>query len=102
MTNSLTSAGYIVTDKAHSAIHGFGATADEAWADMISGLSNAGVTVIGDIYDADISVEWPEQTPANNYEISAATKGLLDAVATQGGNIAWRRRGAVSCLPDEQ
>jgi len=103
MTKSIIkSAGYIVTDKAQSAIYGYGPSADEAWASLVSEMSLAGVTVVGEIDDAEISVSYPHETPANNYKIFAATGALLAAVDENGGNISWGRRGLVACLPSEE
>jgi hypothetical protein len=103
----LESAGYVVVDD--QAVWGSGPTAQAAWESFLSGMSDAGIKVRGEIDDADgAALErdqygdvLPDQTPANRYKIHAATRALLDRVAEQGGDIAWRVRGVVACLPDE-
>ena len=102
MTNHLSSAGYIVTDRARSAIYGFGPNEDDAWENFVNEMEMARITVVGEIDDAEIACEYPHETPANKYQIFAATRALLDRVGEVGGNISWALVGCVACLPEER
>ncbi len=105
---SLHSSGYIVCGKFDGVICGFGPSADAAWDNFTGFMIDSGIKVRGEIDDAEIEMEHdadgslePDQTPANEYKIMAATAALLKAVEDRGGDISWKRVGVVGCLPEE-
>jgi hypothetical protein len=88
MTNTVKTAGYIVTDN-EGAIHGAGVTADEAWADMKVTMEWAGIALLSD--DADSSEELGSWTRESNLTIRPAGASLLAAIEAGGGTISWGR-----------
>ena len=96
--STMTAAGYVVVD--NEAIWGLGETADAAWADMVDGMSRAGVSVV-DEFETDDRGDYPDQTLASNFKIVPATAALLALVEAHGGAIAWRQCDGVACTKAE-
>jgi hypothetical protein len=97
MSQTITAAGFIVADD--SAIWGVGATADEAWADMLSGMSDAHVRVLDDGEEAD---DGEAATDTDSFQTLPATAALLAEVESKGGNIAWGTINRVACTVAEE
>lgn len=74
--------GYVVQDIDGNAIHGIGATADEAWSEVVEAIG-----AFTDRHGDDIAPEVARETQFCTYE---ATEALLNAVREHGGAIAWR------------
>lgn len=91
MTN-ITAAGYMIQDKQGYAIHGIGATVDEAWAEVVA---NAGpfTNSAGDEITADEAFK--------DFKVYGATAALIAQVKDEGGAIAWDVIGGVACTRHE-
>lgn len=92
MTN-ITAAGYIVQDKQGYAIHGVGATVDEAWAEVVA---NAGpfTNSVGDEITPDEAFE-------RDFKVYGATAALMQMVREEGGAISWDIVRGVACTRGE-
>ena len=88
----ITAAGYMIQDKQGYAIHGIGATVDEAWAEVVA---NAGpfTNSVGDEITPDEAFE--------DFKVYGATAALIDKVKAEGGDIAWSVVGGVACTRQE-
>jgi hypothetical protein len=88
------SVGYMIQDIQGNAIFGVGATVDEAWADVMSGIhefhNNFGETI-----DADEAFE-------TQFKVFGATQALIDEVNANGGDISWAVVGGVGCTRGEE
>lgn len=98
-TTTLQSAGYIVCD--NEAIHGYGPTADEAWADFMNTMAQANIRVVAEPDEADIDSpgDW---TRESDYQIKSASAGLIQRVKDQGGNLAWSYVSGIACTREEE
>ena len=75
------SAGWIVIDRDHNAIWGFGKTSDDAWAHFVS--EN-------------------EHCDTSGYFTTPASQAILDRVSVRGGAISWGTVNGVSCTDEEE
>lgn len=82
--------GYIVTD--NEAIWGTGATADDAWGNMVSEMVAAWIEVVDHASD-----DMDGKTLASNFRIKPATAALIEDVQDNGGDILWQEIGGVCC-----
>ena len=98
MTN-ITAAGYIVHDN-EGLIHGRGATAALAWADMLNTMAHAHIEVMADDDDSDPPPDsW---VLASDMVTTPATAALLELVEDHGGNCTWGKIGRVACTVAEE
>jgi len=97
MSDTIQAAGFIVHD--NELIHGVGATADEAWADMKQTMDAANISLLED--DADSEAELGSWTLASDMKLRAASADLLRDVVDRGGNCGWYVVGGVACTRDE-
>jgi hypothetical protein len=99
---TIQSAGYVVIDD-EGVIHGYGQTADAAWADAAHTMDLAGIHLIPegqDVPDPEQMVAWRSVVYLWTWPATAA---LLADVHTYGGaGTAWRALGGVACARDEQ
>jgi hypothetical protein len=95
MTNAHTAAGYIVSDN-EGTIHGYGATADAAWSEMLRAMQQAGIAVLDD--DADSTEQSGSWTRESGMKLLPATAALLADVDTKGCAIRWDVVGGVAVL----
>lgn len=79
---------YIIHDKEQYVIWGIGETVLDAWADMLGGMSGAGIAVCETEPD-DPGFAGGSWTLRSNYEARRASGALLDAVRAYGGNLPW-------------
>ena len=86
-------AGYIVHDD--TAIHGYGATREAAWDDMLRTMEQAAIAVLGD--EEDSTDQLGSWTRASDMVVVAATADLLGMVEEWGGMCGWRNVGGVAC-----
>jgi hypothetical protein len=96
-TTTLQSAGFIVCDD--TAIWGLGDTAETAWADMLKGMREAGIEVVEEKSEDDLTAA--AQTEASKFQTGPATAALLRQVEERGGNIAWGDYRGIYCTRDE-
>jgi len=98
MTDMITN-GFIVHDN-EGIIHGYGATAGEAWDDMLNTMRHANVTVLPD--SADTSKELGNWINEADMVVAPATAALLQHVEDHGGDCSWGRVGRIACTVDEE
>ena len=92
-------AGYIVHDN-EGVIHGYGATADLAWADMLRTMEMAQIKVVADDFDtSDYQGSW---TRESGLKSAPATQALLALVESHGGDCGYAQLGGVACTCDEE
>ena len=94
MTNTLTASGYMIQDLDGYAIHGIGATAEEAWAMVVDG--------VGAFHDAqgdDVSADVARDT---QFKTCGATAALMAQVQAEGGAIAWGVIDGIGCTVAEE
>lgn len=92
-------AGFIVTD--NEAIWSTGATADEAWANMVENMRQAGITVVDELAEDETGDIAPDQTLASGFVIRSATAQLIADVDSMGGAIGWHMARGVACTRTE-
>lgn len=92
------STGYIVTD--NELIHGYGPSADAAWADAIRTLDMARIKLLAD--DEDSTEELGSWMRASDLKIRPASPQMLADVEAKGGAIGWRIRDGVAITCDEE
>lgn len=90
------SAGYVIVDRDHSAIWATGESEGAAWANLMSEMALAGVTVV------DGAAEAPHETSISSYSIFPATTALVERVENWGGNIAWGEIDGALCTREEE
>lgn len=94
----ITAQGYIVHDN-NDTIHGYGPTADAAYADMRATMAAAQIQLISDDEDSyDIQESWTRESAMKTIPATAA---LLDLVETHGGDCGWDRVGMIACTNEE-
>jgi hypothetical protein len=98
MTQTIEAAGYIIADN-EGIIHGCGATADAAEADMERTMNMANITLLEDTDDTtDQLGSWTLRSGLKTYPASAT---LLADVEGKGGAIGWDTIRGVACTNDE-
>jgi hypothetical protein len=96
-TTKPTAAGYVVTD--NELIHGYGDTADAAWADMERTMAAAQIHLLDDDDDSHERVDsWARRS---DFTVRAASAALLADTKTMGGAIGWYDVGGVACTTAE-
>jgi hypothetical protein len=95
--STIQAAGFVVTD--NECIHGYGATENEAWADMLNTMEQANIILLDD--DEDSSEQMGSWTRESSMTILPATAALIADVEAKGGAIGWRMVGEVACTRDE-
>jgi hypothetical protein len=98
MPQTLPSAGFIVADD--TAIWGVGETRAAAWADMLRGMAEAGIRVLGD--GEEKVDEFEATTEASSFHTRPATAALIAAVENNGGSFAWGEASGVACTREEE
>lgn len=93
MTDTMTAAGYIITDN-EGTLHGSGETVDAAWADAEATMADAGIEMLDD--DADSTECMGNWTRRSGLRVLPASPALLDLVDSCGGLIAWVVRDGVA------
>ena len=96
MKSSMKPAGYAIIDRDHSAIWATGESEGAAWANLVSEMALAGVTVVDG--DADEKYE----TSISGYLIFPATAALIERVENCGGNLALGYIDGVLCTREEE
>jgi hypothetical protein len=98
MTN-ITADGYIVHDN-EGLIHGYGATANDAWMDMMLTFQNARIELLEDDEEpTDRDGSW---TRMSGLTTTPATAAMLRLVKDHGGNCTWGKIGIVACTVAEE
>ncbi len=97
--SDITINGYIVHDH-DGVIHGYGATSNEAWADMLITMQNANIEMLDEY--ADTSGKCGSWVFESDLVVAPATAALLQLVVDAGGNCSWGRIGRVACTVDEE
>tara|TARA_R110000868_G_C10735238_1_gene751943 strand:- start:190 stop:501 length:312 start_codon:yes stop_codon:yes gene_type:complete len=98
MTNTMTAAGYIISDN-EGTIHGFGATVDLAWADAEATLATAQIVMLSD--DDDSTEQNGSWTRRSGLMVHPATAALIEEIDAKGGACGWRAVGGVACSIEE-
>jgi hypothetical protein len=89
--------GFIIHDD--TAIWGRGATAEAAWADMLSEMKMAGIRVLAD--DDEPVDDLEATTPASGFKTKPATAALL-AQIDGGDPQRWGEVAGVACTRSEE
>ena len=90
---AITASGYVIADSQGNAIHGVGASVDEAWAQVV----DEG----GPWEDLDGNPRDTDEVFANDFEVHPASAALIAEVADRGGAISWSYVGSVACTEAE-
>ncbi len=91
----INSAGWVISDKENNVIYGHGATVDDAWAEVVSGVRGDFGT------DIDGNPLTEEQAFERHYKVHSATEALLARVTQDGGAISWDIVRRIACTPEE-
>jgi hypothetical protein len=97
MSNTITPAGYIVFDN-ERIVHGFGGTANAAFARHLETARDAEIMLIGDNEEAPEGVAWARKS---DFNIRSATADLLTQIEERGGDVAWLSVGGIACTREE-
>ena len=99
--SDITINGYIVHDT-DGLIHGYGATAAEAWLDMKNTMRHANIRLLGEWDDS--GEERGNWVYESELVVAPATAALLQLVEDHGGNCSWGRIGrfGIACTVDEE
>lgn len=101
MADTPEAAGYIVHDN-EGVVHGYGASADAAWDDMLQTMAQSGIAVLPAA--ADSTLQLGAWTRENGLKILPATAALLALIESDGGDCTWGRAtiGGVACTQAEE
>ena len=96
---SITAAGYIVYDN-DGVVHGYGATRNDAWYDMMLTFQHAHIELLEDDEEpTDRDGSW---TRMSDLTTIPATAALLQHIKDHGGDCSWGMRGIVACTLAEE
>lgn len=91
-------AGYILHDN-NRVIWGAGESVNDAWADLKYTLASSQTVLISEGDQApDDGRNWERES---DYQVTAASAALLDAVHADGGLVKWTLDGSVACTQAE-
>jgi hypothetical protein len=99
MSNNIAAAGYIVHDN-NGTVHGYGPTADAAWADMLGTMAQAQIELLPD--DADSTNCLGSWTRESGMKLAPASQSLLDLIESVGGHVTLDFVGGVACAQSEE